>query len=136
MNFLVDEQLPYLLADWLQSKGHNAIHVTTLLTNEHVPDGYICERSMAELRVVITKDTDFFNTYLIKQQPYKLIYVTTGNLKNRQLMDLFRASLDQLVSSLEKAQVIEINQLAALEKAVSTRRTYSNTPPIQTTLTY
>ena len=112
MKFLIDEQLPYLLADWLQDKGHDAVHVTSLLTNERIPDGYICERSMVEERVVITKDTDFFNTYLIKQQPYKLIYVTTGNLKNRQLLDLFRISLGQLITTLETAQVIEINQLA------------------------
>lgn len=109
---MIDEQLPFLLADWLQSKGYDAVHVTTLLTNEHIPDGYICERSMLEKRIVITKDTDFFNTYLIKQQPYKLIYVTTGNLKNRQLLDLFRVSIDQLISSLQTAQVIELNQLA------------------------
>ena len=112
MKFLVDEQLPYLLADWLQEKGYDAIHVTSLLTNERIPDGYICERSMAEERVVITKDADFFNTFLLKKQPYKLVYVTIGNLKNRQLLDLFRASLPQLVTTLETAHVIEVNQLA------------------------
>lgn len=112
MKFLVDEQLPYLLADWLQEKGYDAIHVTSLLTNERIPDGYICERSMAEERVVITKDADFFNTFLLKKQPYMLVYLTTGNLKNRQLLDLFRASLPQLVTTLETAHIIEVNQLA------------------------
>ena len=112
MKFLIDEQLPYLLADWLQEKGYDAIHVTSLLTNERIPDGYICEQSMAEQRVVITKDVDFFNAFLVKQQPCKLVYVTTGNLKNRQLLDLFRSSLGQLLDTLQMAQVIEINQLA------------------------
>ena len=109
MRFLIDEQLPYLLADWLQTKGYDAIHVTTLLTNSRIPDGYICDRSMIEQRVVITKDHDFFQTYLIKQ-PYKLIHLTTGNLKNRQLMDLFRSNLDRLLQTLETAHVIEFNQ--------------------------
>jgi predicted nuclease of predicted toxin-antitoxin system len=110
MRFLVDEQLPVLLADWFQSKGHDTIHVSALMTNAHVSDNDICERSMAEERVVITKDVDFLNTYLVKKQPYKLVYVTTGNLRNRPLLDLFRSSLEQLLSELENAQVIELNQ--------------------------
>ena len=111
MKFLIDEQLPYLLVEWLQSKGYDAIHVSTLLTNARIPDEYICERSMAEERVVITKDADFLNTYLIKQQPYKLVYITTGNLRNRPLLDLFRSSLEQLIHELGTAKVVELNQL-------------------------
>ncbi len=110
MKFLVDEQLPQLLADWLVEKGHDAIHVSSLLTNTRIPDGYICERSMAEKRTVITKDSDFFDTYLIKKQPYKLLYITTGNLRNRPLLDLFRASLTQLMNVLEESEVVELNQ--------------------------
>lgn len=65
---------------------------------------------MAEERTVITKDSDFFDTYLIKKQPYKLLYITTGNLRNRPLLDLFRASLPQLVTILEESAVVELNQ--------------------------
>lgn len=65
---------------------------------------------MVEERIVITKDADFLNTYLIKRQPYKLVYITTGNLRNRPLLDLFRASLEQLIHELETAKVIELNQ--------------------------
>lgn len=110
MRFLVDEQLPQLLVDLLNSKGHDAVHVSALLTDTRIPDGYICERSIAERRIVITKDSDFFDTYLIKKQPYKLLYVTTGNLRNRPLLDLFRASLPQLLKILESSSVIELNQ--------------------------
>ena len=110
MKFLVDEQLPYLLADWLQAKGHDAIHVSALVASNRIPDNYICERSMAEERIVITKDVDFLNTYLVKKQPYKLVYVTTGNLRNRSLLDLFRAFFNQLLHELETADVIEMNQ--------------------------
>lgn len=46
MKFLVDEQLPALLAEWFCSKGHDATHVSALLTNTRIPDRYICERSM------------------------------------------------------------------------------------------
>lgn len=110
MMFLVDEQLPALLAEWLCTKGHDAVHVSALLTNTRIPDGYICERSMIEKRVVISKDVDFLNTYLIKQQPYKLVYITTGNLKNRELLDLFRSHFKSLLHILETAHVVELNR--------------------------
>lgn len=110
MKFLVDEQLPQILADWLLEKGYDAVHVSALLTNTKILDGYICERSMAESRVVISKDSDFFNTYLIKRRPYKLLYITTGNLRNRPLLDLFRGSFAQLLDILENANVVELNQ--------------------------
>jgi predicted nuclease of predicted toxin-antitoxin system len=110
MKFLIDEQLPNLLVEWLLSKGYDTVHASALLTNTRIPDEYICECSMAEERIVITKDADFLNTYLVKQQPYKLVYITTGNLRNRPLMDLFRASLSQLIQELETASVIELNQ--------------------------
>ncbi|MBC3786193.1 DUF5615 family PIN-like protein [Spirosoma utsteinense] len=110
MMFLVDEQLPALLAEWLCTKGHDAVHVSALLTNTRIPDGYIGERSMIEKRVVISKDVDFLNTYLIKKQPYKLVYITTGNLKNRDLLDLFRSQFKSLLHILETAHVVELNR--------------------------
>lgn len=112
MKFLIDEQLPNLLAEWLESKGHDAVHISGLTSDSDVriSDEYICECSMMEERVVITKDADFLNTYLVKKQPYKLVYVTTGNLRNRPLLDLFRGSLSQLISALETATVLELNQ--------------------------
>ncbi|MBC7568646.1 MAG: DUF5615 family PIN-like protein [Spirosoma sp.] len=110
MTFLIDEQLPRLLADWLQEKGYDAIHVSALLTDSRISDEFICEQSMLQERTVITKDSDFINTYIVKRQPYKLVYITTGNLRNRPLLDLFRSSFTQLLMALEEAQVIELNQ--------------------------
>lgn len=110
MKFLVDEQLPNLLAEWLRAKGYDTVHVSTLSTGIRILDGYFCERSMAESRVVISKDSDFFNTYLIKKEPYKLLYITTGNLRNRPLLDLFRASFAKLQEALSNASVVELNQ--------------------------
>ena len=56
MKFLVDEQLPKLLADWINSKGFDAIHVATLGTDTSFSDKDIRGVSMAEKRIVITKD--------------------------------------------------------------------------------
>lgn len=52
-----------------------------------------------EGRIVITKDADFQDSYLLLGEPPRLLLLTTSNIKNRQLLDLFRsniASIDEL----------------------------------------
>ena len=111
MKFLIDEQLPPLLVSWLTEKGYDTIHATALSTGARISDAFICQRSIDEQRVVVTKDEDFLTTYLLKKQPYKLIYITGGNMKNRQLLDMFRANFDALLFRLNTgANVIKINQ--------------------------
>ena len=112
MRFLIDEQLPHLLADVLRSKGLEAIHVSSLLIGERIPDSFIIHTSVTQNWVVITKDIDFLNSYILKNTPSKLIYVTTGNIKNRELLDLFRRVIGTLANYLEQHDVIEINRLA------------------------
>lgn len=89
MKFLVDEQLPGSLVKWLTSHGFDAIHATSLGTGVRIPDTDIAKRSMQESRIVISKDIDFFNRYAFLREPYKLLYLTTGNIKNSDLILLF-----------------------------------------------
>jgi predicted nuclease of predicted toxin-antitoxin system len=112
MRFLIDEQLPVLLAEVLVSKGYEAIHVSSLGSVEHVSDSMIIQRSLDEDYVVITKDVDFLNSFLIKNQPKKLVYVVTGNIKNRDLLNLFRQLCHKLVEQLTIYSVVEVNRTA------------------------
>ncbi len=111
MKFLVDEQLPFQLASWLKSNGYDAIHASDL---PHVlgrlTDTTICQIADAQKRIVITKDEDFWKTYLLMQQPEKLIYITTGNIKNADLIDLFRPNLLKLLELISENNVIEFNR--------------------------
>lgn len=110
MKFLIDEQLPAILADWLTSKGFDAVHALTLSTNKSLSDKEIRQWSMSEKRIVITKDEDFFNAYVFQKEPYKLIFLTTGNIKNRQLLDLFRANFDHILDLMEKQDIVELKK--------------------------
>ncbi|GEM_PF-6472755 len=49
------------------------------------PDAEINDISIQQERIVVTKDTDFFDSFLIRQQPYKLLLVSTGNITNAEL---------------------------------------------------
>ncbi len=93
MNFLVDAQLPVRLARFLQAAGHDTIHTKDLPQQNATTDTEINALSIKQNRIVITKDTDFLDSFLINQEPYKLLLVTTGNITNVELEALFQNNL-------------------------------------------
>ena len=110
MKFLVDEQLPISLVKWLGGQGYDVIHATSLGKNLKITDKTVCKDSMLNQRVVISKDIDFLNSFLIKKEPWKLLYLTTGNISNRELVVLFQSNLTQIIEWFSKANVIEMNR--------------------------
>jgi hypothetical protein len=59
---------------------------------------------------LITKDADFVDTFLTIQQPYKLLLVSTGNIKNSELEAVFAKNLPQIVNLLDQHDYIEIDR--------------------------
>lgn len=114
MKFLVDEQLPGNLVKWLNEQGYDAIHATSLGTGIRISDTDITMRSMKESRIVISKDIDFFNRYTLLKEPYKLLYLTTGNIKNSDLLRLFERNWPTIQNLLTSHDVIEMNQKSIL----------------------
>lgn len=57
---------------------------------------------------------DFVNSFLTVQQPYKLLLITTGNIKNSELEYLFIANLQSLVELFNQHSYIEINRDAII----------------------
>jgi predicted nuclease of predicted toxin-antitoxin system len=58
MRFLLDMNLPPALAEWLQSKGHDAVHIREIGLG-HLPDREVFARAAEEGRIVVTFDLDF-----------------------------------------------------------------------------
>jgi predicted nuclease of predicted toxin-antitoxin system len=110
MKFLVDAQLPVRLARLLQTAGYDAIHTKDLPQQNATTDTEINAISIQESRVVISKDTDFLNSFLIRQQPYKLLQLTTGNITNAELEALFFNNLPQLVELFQQHSLIEMSR--------------------------
>jgi predicted nuclease of predicted toxin-antitoxin system len=51
-------------------------------------DLVVIQVSMEQQRIVISKDSDFYDYYILKGQPHKLLLITTGNIVNKELHKL------------------------------------------------
>lgn len=73
MKFIVDAQLPKALSDFIQSKGINSIHTLELPDKNNTHDGYITKFATDEQYIVITKDADFLESFVLSKEPPKLL---------------------------------------------------------------
>ncbi len=85
MKFLIDAHLPRRLAHWLRDLDHEAIHTLDLPRGNRTPDTELCDIAVRERAIVVTKDADFVNPFTVQHVPYKLLLVSTGNIKNVDL---------------------------------------------------
>lgn len=110
MNFLVDAQLPRHLADQLGAAGHNALHTLDLPADNRTTDEAINAVAERDLRVVITKDGDFVNSFLLGSRPPKLLLVSRGNISNEDLRNLFATHLAQISAALLTNDFVELTR--------------------------
>lgn len=109
MIFLVDAQLPKLLCDILLEIGVESKHVDSLPAGDETSDQEIISYADKYDMVIITKDSDFLHSHLLYRKPVKLLLVTTGNTKNRQLFDLFRQNIGIIKATFERGNFLELS---------------------------
>ena len=112
MNFLFDAQLPRRLAVRLRELGHGAIHTLDLPRANQTTDHEVCELSLRESLVVVTKDSDFADSLLLRGRPWKLLLVTTGNISNHDLEVLFLANLEAAIKGFASCSYVELSRSA------------------------
>ncbi|MBI4660684.1 MAG: DUF5615 family PIN-like protein [Verrucomicrobia bacterium] len=110
MKFLVDAHLPPRLCSVLQEAGHDAIHTSQLTAQNRTPDEIINQISVADERVVVTKDSDFYHSHLLHGKPWKLLLVRTGNIRTRELTALFQRHLTAIVAAFEGNSLVELDR--------------------------
>jgi predicted nuclease of predicted toxin-antitoxin system len=109
VKFLVDAQLPKSLSELLIQFGHDSVHTLDLPLMNATTDQILIELATSEQRVVISKDADFLESYLISGKPPKLIIVRTGNVANKILLQLFESNLNTLIAMLNRSNLVEIS---------------------------
>lgn len=109
MKFLVDAQLPKVLAVEIQSLGHEAVHTSELPKRNSTPDEDIASFSDLHDMIVITKDSDFVTSHLLRNTPGKLLLIATGNISNPTLIRIFQKHLPEIEKAFSDCVFVEIN---------------------------
>ncbi|MFT4834262.1 MAG: putative nuclease of putative toxin-antitoxin system [Marinoscillum sp.] len=112
MRFLCDVHIPIALSKQLAKLGHDSEHVNNILDKWHTSDQDIIAYPDAEKRILITKDQDFRDSYLLNKCPNKLIKINLGNVSNQTLFSLFTENIN-VISELNNQNelfMVEINQ--------------------------
>ena len=103
MNFLIDAQLPPALARWIAARGHRADHVAAL-GMEAVDDGIIWDYAVKNQAVIITKDEDFADRWLLTSEGVALVWIRKGNCSNEVLIGWFEPFWPETLSRLEQGE--------------------------------
>jgi predicted nuclease of predicted toxin-antitoxin system len=74
IKFIVDAHLPKRLSDLLIELGFDSIHTLDLVDKNATDDNIIRKISVNESRIVVTKDSDFEDSFLLQKIPPKVIF--------------------------------------------------------------
>lgn len=114
MKFIVDAQLPRRLARELTALGADALHTLDLPAANRTADGELRRVAVAEDRIVISKDGDFVDWFLLRGAPPKLFFISTGNITNDDLLALVRRNWLTIVRMLAQGEFVEMNHTAVI----------------------
>jgi predicted nuclease of predicted toxin-antitoxin system len=105
VRFLIDAQLPPMLARYLASSGHEAVHVAEIGMLS-ARDRDIWEHAAKADAVVITKDEDFVTLRALDNHGPAVVWVRIGNTTNRQLLARFIAMFAAVEAALRRGETI------------------------------
>lgn len=115
MKFIVDAHLPISLKNWLNENGQDAIHTRDLPEKNLTEDTNIIQVAGIEGRIIISKDSDFQKHRILHGIPESLLMITTGNIVNKVLIQLFENNFDRLKQAFEEGyQLVELNNVSII----------------------
>ena len=110
MRLLVDAQLPLRLAVLLKSLGHEVIHTSDLPDGNRTSDEALARVAETDGWIVVTKDHDFLDSHLLSGRPPQLLLVSTGNITNQDLLQLFTSGAVQISEAFEFSVFVELTR--------------------------
>ena len=112
MKIWIDALLPPTLANWLNRNFDvEAISLKELGLRD-AKDTEIFEAASQSNAVIMTKDSDFIDLVCRLGTPPQILWLTCGNVTNRNLQKLLSLTLPQAFTELKQGEnIVEISQL-------------------------
>jgi predicted nuclease of predicted toxin-antitoxin system len=104
MKFLLDAHIPASLKVYFE--GHEVLHTSDLEHGNLTSDGSINTLSLMKDLVLITKDSDFYYSYITSRRPYKLVLVKLGNMRLKDLKIYFQKNADTVIKHLNHSSFL------------------------------
>ena len=104
MKLIIDAHLPKSICDYFIDS--DCIHTKDLAQGNKSKDSFINEISIKEKRALITKDTDFYYSYIASNKPYKLVLIKFGNMRITEIKAYFARNCNQIKNLLKKHSFI------------------------------
>lgn len=73
-------------------------------------DKIINKISVAEQRIVITKGSDFYDSFIIKNEPYKLILVKLGNTSKKEVIQFSKDYFEEIIEKLKVESMVLLSK--------------------------
>jgi predicted nuclease of predicted toxin-antitoxin system len=103
--FLVDAQLPPLLAEALRQAGCEAVHVIDLGL-QAATDEQIWDEAISRSAVLVTKDRDFALRRAATNDGPAILWVRVVNTSNRKLIELVLRALPAIIAAIERDEAV------------------------------
>jgi len=111
MRFLCDAHISYKIVNHLISLGFDAMHVNEMHNKWFTKDREICAYADANDLIIITKDSDFRNSFFINNSPNKLIKINLGNISTQDLIQIISNNIASISKvSKHSSFLIEIDK--------------------------
>jgi predicted nuclease of predicted toxin-antitoxin system len=102
----IDAQLPPTLAEWIVvTFGVNAISLRELGLRD-AKDIEIFESAKQPNVVIMSKDSDFVDLVCRLGAPPQILWLTCGNVTNRNLRELLTATLPEAIVQLQQGEIV------------------------------
>jgi predicted nuclease of predicted toxin-antitoxin system len=96
MKFLCDVHISLKISKYLKSLGYQSNHVNNILNKWNTTDDQIINYVDQNDLILISKDQDFRDEFLLKSKPKKFIKINLGNTSNNELIKSISSILVQV----------------------------------------
>ena len=112
MKFLCDVHISIKIVKRIEQLGYVAQHVNNILDKSNTKDQDIAKYVDDLDLILITKDQDFRNSYLLNRSPNKLIKINLGNISNKELLLIIENHINaiEIIQQSNTSFMIEINK--------------------------
>lgn len=112
MKFLCDVHISIKASKLIEQLGYKCDHINNILNKWNTKDADIISYVDSHDLILITKDQDFRNSFLLSHKPGKLIKINLGNISNDQLLKIIESNMAKIesISREHLSFMIEINK--------------------------